>query len=262
MAEKTLCFHQLAKAGYNRGIKRAHVNEIKRNFHEDMVQPAIVSFRDGMYYIIDHQHQSQAIYELNGSNPNTPIKCKVLTGLTYEQEADLYYRLNTGTQPLGPMDIIIGLIESKDPVAVDFRDTVEACGYVIGGSTNKSLKAVSLTFGMFKKGGGKETLSEILSLTNACWPDDSSGVDSRIISGMKVFLSHHRDEYQRDHFIKAMSMIDPRSIIKKAVTFYKQMDSKAFTQPYCTYTELVNAYNTGLRSNKLVAVTPSQMERS
>lgn len=259
MVERTIPFNQLAKAGYNRGIKRSHVNKIKRDFHEDMVEPAKVSFRDGVYYIVDHQHLAQALYELNGCDPNTPIKCLVRTGLTYEQEADWYYRLNTGSVVLGPMDIIIGLIESKDPVAVDFRDTVESCGYVIGGSTNKSLKAVSLAFGMFKKSGGKETLSEILSLTSACWPDDPSGVDGRIISGMKVFLNYHKNEYQVDHFTKVMSAIEPRSIIKKAVTFYKQMDSKAFTQPYCTYTELMNAYNTGLRSNKLVAVTPSQM---
>lgn len=259
MAERTIPFGQLAKAGYNRGIKRAHVNEIKNNFHEDMVQPAIVSFRDGVYYIVDHQHLSQAIYELNGCDPNTPIKCTVKTGLTYEQEADLYYRLNTGSKPLNTLDIIIGRIEAKEPVAVDFRSTVEAYGYVVGGGTNKSLKAVAVAFKMFKKKGGKEVLSEILSLTHECWPDNPSGVDSRIIDGMKMFLSHHRDDYQRDHFVKVMSSTDPRAIVKKSATFYRQMDSKAFTRSYCTYTVLVTTYNTGLRSNRLVAVTPDQI---
>ena len=259
MAERTLLFSQLAKADYNRPIKRAHVNRIKRNFHEDMVQPAIVSFRDGVYYIVDHQHQSQAIYELNNCDPNTPIRCDVRTGLTYEQEADLYYRLNTGSIALGTMDIIVGLIESKDPVAVDFRDTVESYGYVVGGNTNKALKAVSVAFSMFKKNGGKEALSEILLLTHACWPDNPSGVDSRILRGMELFLKQHGDEYQGEHFIKVMSAVAPSAIIKKSVTFYKQMDSKAFTQTYCAYTVLVTAYNTGLRGNKLVAITPDQI---
>lgn len=259
MAEKTLCFHQLGKAGYNRGINRAHVNKIKRDFHEDMVQPAIVSFRDSAYWIIDHQHQSQAIYELNGSDPNTPIKCKVLTGLTYEQEADLYYRLNTGSKPLNALDIIIGRIEAKEPVAVEFRDVVESYGYVIGGNTNNSLKAASTAFKLFERAGGKEMLSKVLDLTHQCWPSNPNGVNSKLIDGLVLFLNHHMDEYHKEHFVKVMSMIDPRSIVNKAVTFYKQMDSKAFTQPYCTYTELVNAYNTGLRSNRLVALTPSQM---
>lgn len=43
--------------------------------------------------------------------------------------------------------------------------------------------------------------------------------------------------------------------MKKATAFYKQMDSKAFTMPYCTYTVIVNNYNSGLR-NKLVAAMP------
>lgn len=258
MAERTIPFSQLAKAGYNRGINRSHVNAIKRVFHEDMVQPAIVSFRDGVYYIVDHQHLAQAIYELNGCNPNTPIRCSVATGLTYEQEADWYCRLNTGSKALGAVDIIIGRIEAKDPVAVDFRDTVESFGYVVGGSTSNSLKAVSVAFNLFEKNGGKETLSEILSLAHACWPDNQSGVDSRIIKGIELFLIQHGDEYQMERFIKVMSATDPKAIIKKSVAFYKQMDSKAFTQPYCTYTVLVTAYNTGLRTNKLVVVTPGQ----
>lgn len=257
MAEKLIPFNQLAKAAYNRPIKRAKVNKIKRDFHEDMVQPAIVSFRDGRYYIIDHQHQSQAIYELNDSDPNTLIRCDVRTGLTYEQEADLYYRLNTGSDALSAIDLIVGRIEAKEPIALEFRDVVESCGYVVGGHTKKSLRAVSRAFGLFKTPDGKEVLSEILSITSACWPDNPAGADSRIIDGLVLFLEHHRLEYQRTRFIKAMSSVDPRDIVKKATAFYRQMDSKAFTRSYCIYTTLINYYNAGLR-NRLVAVAPGQ----
>ncbi len=248
MAERTIPFNQLGKAGYNRGINRAHVNKIKRDFHEDMVQPAIVSYRDGQYWIVDHQHQSQAIYELNGCDPNTPIKCSVRTGLTYEQEADLYYRLNTGSRPLAFADKLVGLIEAKDPVALEFRDTVESCGYIVGSHTTKSLKAVSTAWKIFNEDDGKESLVSILSLTHDCWPNNPNGVDSRLIDGIAVFLSHHKDEYQHSHFVKVMSQVDPREIVRKATTYYKQMDSRAFTKPYCTYTIIVNGYNAGLRN--------------
>ena len=255
MAERIIPFNQLGKAGYNRGINRAHVNKIKRDFHEDMVQPAIVSFRDKRYWIIDHQHQTQAIYERNNCDPNTPIRCDVRTGLTYEEEADLYYRLNTGSKPLAFADKMVGLIESKDGQALDFRDTVESFGYVIGGNTNRSLKAISRVWSIFNKEGGKETLSKILSITRFCWPDNPNGVDSRIMDGLVLFLEHHENEYQAVHLIKALASVDPHQIVKNSTTFYKQMDSKAFTMPYCTYTVILNSYNSGLR-NKLVAATP------
>lgn len=257
MAERTIPFQQLVKAGYNRSINRTHVNRIKRDFHEDMVQPAIVSFRDGKYYIIDHQHQSQAIYELNGCDPNTPIKCIVRTGLTYEQEADLYYRLNTGTNVLSFADTMVGRIEAKDPEALDFRDTVEACGYVVGGYTNKSLKAISKAWSVFKRKGGKDKLTAILMLTHSCWPDNPNGVSSQMLDGVALFLQHHGGKYQTEHMVASLSAVDPREITRKAATFYKQMDSKTFTMPYCTYTQLVTIYNRGLR-NKLRAATPTE----
>lgn len=255
MSEKYIPFNQLGKAGYNRGINRAHVNKIKRDFHEDMVQPAIVSFRDGKYWIVDHQHQTQAIYELNGSDPNTIIRCDVRMGLTYEQEAELYFRLNTSSKPLTFSDKLKGLIESKDETALMFRDTIESCGYLVGGNTSTSLKALSHAWKIFNKTDGEKELSRILNLTKACWPTNVNGADSRMIDGIELFLKNHGDEYSRNKFIKALSPQDPRELIRKATAYYKQMDSKAFTSPYCMYTILVNNYNSGLR-NKLIPKPP------
>lgn len=255
MTEMYLHYNQLGKAGYNRAINRQHVNRIKRDFHEDMVQPAIVSFRDGRYWIVDHQHQTQAIFEMNGYDPLTNIRCDVREGLTYEQEADLYIRLNTGTKQPTFSDKLTGLIEAKDETALKFRDLVESCGYVVGGSACNSLKAVSAAWRICKKDGGDELLSRILTLTKKCWPDNQSGVDCRIIDGISLFLKLHGSEYQQDRFVKNLSPIDPKEIVRKASTFCKQMDSKSFTMPYCTYTVLLNSYNTGLR-NKLIPKHP------
>lgn len=252
---KNIRYSQLCKAGYNRGINRAHVNEIKRDFREDMLQPAIVSFRDGKYWIIDHQHQSAAQYELNNCDPNTLIYCDVRNGLTYEQEAELYYRLNTSSKPLNFSDKLKGLIESKDSTALRFRDTVESCGYIVGGNTSNSLKALSRAWKIFNKTDGEKELTEILKLTNACWPGNVAGADSRIIEGVRLFLEYHSSEYDKKRFIKALSPLNPRDIIHKSKTYYKQMDSKAFTQPYCTYTMLITSYNAGLKY-KLPAMQP------
>lgn len=251
MAEMDIPFNQLAKAGYNRGINRAHVNKIKRDFHDDMVQPAIVSFRDGQYWIIDHQHQSQAIFELNNSNPSTLIRCDVRNGLTYEQEADLYYRLNTGSKPLNFEDKIVGLIAAREPKALEFRDVVESCGYIVGGDANRSLRAVKAAWVIFNRRDGKEIIAEILSLTNACWPNDRNSAKADIISAIDMFLYGHSDEYMREWFIKKFSQHAPTEISKRGETYYKQMNDKTYTKQYCTYTQVFNCYNTGLKKNRL-----------
>lgn len=261
MAEMDIPFVQLVKAGYNRGISRRHVNQIKNDFHEDMVQPAIVSFRDGKYYIIDHQHQSQAIYERNGSDPNTLIRCKVLTGLTYEQEADLYYRLNTSSKPLKFADKMTGLIESKDPKALEFRAAVESCGFIVGGDYSNSLRAIKAAWDIFNRDGGKETLVKILSLANACWANDRNSAKADIISGIDMFLRFHEHdgEYKRATFLKNLQRQDPKTIVDQGILYYKQMNSRSYTKQYCIYSQIVGYYNFGLKRHKLMTVPVTQL---
>lgn len=254
MPEKLIPFNQLCKAGYNRPINRARVNEIKRDYYEPLADAAKVSFRDGHYYVVDHQHLSLAQYELNDKDPNTLIRCEVFNGLSYEDEADLYYRYNTSTRRLGFKDRLVGLIEAGDANAVKFRDTVEACGWVIG---KNALNAVEKAWRIFNAAGGEKRLANILITANTCWPGDPSGIRAQMLDGFSVFFRNHPD-YKKDRLIKQLSQYQPNELVQKANAYYKQMDSRAFTRPYCTYAIIVNAYNKGLRgSTKLTPATPA-----
>ena len=254
--QKKIPFNQLAKAGYNRGINRKRVNKIKRNFHEDMVMPAIVSFRDGKYYIIDHQHQTQAIYELNGCNPNILILCDVREGLTYEQEAELYFRLNTGQAILTFNDLYKGRVEAKEETALIFRDIVESCGYLVDGNTSTSIKALKTAHNIFDKVNGQEKLKTILTLTNTCWPNDAYGVCGQMLEGLSLFLDNHGNEYDQKRFIKIMSEHEPKKILDDGSAMATHSPLKGYTKKYCTYAILFALYNSCLRVNALIQVPP------
>lgn len=250
---KNIPFGQLAKAGYNRTISRVRVNEIKRRFHADQVNPVKVSYRDGKYWIIDGQHTSLALFELNNSDPSTPIPCEVLNGLTYEQEADLFYRINTSSKPLNTSEKIHSLIEARDPDAVRFRDVVESHGYTICGGRKNSLNAVTVAWRVFGRDGGR--LSDILALTSACWPNDPKGVSSDIISGIDLFLSNHGDEYKPEQFVKKLSNVKPEHLLVDAAFLYKQHRDRAYTKAVCTYACILKQYNANLH-NKIKFVEP------
>lgn len=243
---KEIPYNQLAKAGYNRGIKRAWVNKIKREWCDDLERPAVVSFRDGKHWIIDHQHQTQAKYELNGCNPNMMVMCEIYTGLTYEQEADLYYRLNTSSNTLTFADKIKGRIEAKDAEALKFRDVIESCGYIVGGGTSTSLNAIKAAWSVFEKEDGEKKLTQILEATKASWPDNANGVQDQIIKGMSMFMENHGEEYDKARLIKVLSAVRPQGIKAKATTMCNSLDSKSYTSTYCTYAILVDIYNKGL----------------
>lgn len=253
MPEKFIPYNQLRKGGYNRPIKRERVNEIKRDYYEPLADAAKVSYRDGGYYIIDHQHLAQAQYERNGKDPNTLIKCQVFNGLTYQEEADLYYRYNTSSKPPTFKEKLIGLIEAGDANAIKFRDTVEECGWVIG---SNSLNAVEKAWRIFNTTDGEQRLAEILVTANKCWPGEPRGVRAQMLDGFLVFFRNHPD-YKKDRLVKVLSQYQPSELMRKASSYYKQMDSRSFTLSYCTYSIIVNAYNKGLRgSGKLVPANP------
>ena len=246
-------FSQLAKADYNRSISRARVNEIKKHFHADQVNPVKVSYRDGKYWIIDGQHTSLVLYELNGLDPNTSIPCEVVNGLTDEQEADLFYRLNTSRKPLNTAEKLNSLIEARDPEALRFRSVVESHGYTIGGGRTTSLNAVTTALRIFERDGGR--LSDILTLTGACWPGNPKGAHSAIISGIDLFLTLHGDEYKPEQFVKKLSNVKPEHLLGDATFLYKQRAEKAYTKAVCMYSCILKQYNAGLH-NKIKFVEP------
>ena len=252
---KNIPFGQLAKAGYNRTISRVRVNEIKRNFHADQVNPVKVSYRDGKYWIIDGQHTSLVLYELAGRDPRTPIPCEVIDGLTYEQEADLFYRINTGSKPLNTAEKLKSLIEAGDPDALRFQGVVESHGYTIGGGRNNSINAVTAAWRIFGRDGGEARLSEILMLTGTCWPNDQKGVSSDIISGIDHFLTLHGAEYRTAQFVKKLSKTSPEHLLGDAAFLYKQRGEKAYTKAVCMYSCILKQYNANLH-NKIKFVEP------
>ncbi len=60
--------------------------EIIRDWDERLLDPVIVSFRDGKFYVIDGQHRIAAMRKMNNGSEVMAV-CKVYSGLTYEQEA-------------------------------------------------------------------------------------------------------------------------------------------------------------------------------
>ena len=252
---KNIPFGQLAKADYNRSISRARVNDIKRHFHADQVNPVKVSYRDGKYWIIDGQHTSIVLFEMNGRDPRTPIPCEVIDGLTYEQEADLFYRINTSSKPLNTAETLNSLIEARDPDALRFRSVIEARGYTIGGGRNNSLNAITAALKIFNRDGGEDRLSDILMLTGTCWPDNPKGVHSEVVSGIDMFLTYHGNEYKVAQFVKNLSKTKPEHLLGDAGFLYKQRSEKAYTKTVCMYSCILKAYNAGLH-NKIRFVEP------
>ena len=77
---------------YQRPVNERVVNRLIRDWDEQLLEPLIVSFRDGRFHLVDGQHRVIALRRKNDGR-DVMVLCRVYSGLTYEQEAELCFKL-------------------------------------------------------------------------------------------------------------------------------------------------------------------------
>lgn len=83
--------------------------------------PIEVSLRNGKYNIVNGQHRVAAIRRIMGGKDKL-VNCLVYTGMTYEQEAAMYFLLDKTTGHLKLANAIKALLESgTDPTVIDIK---------------------------------------------------------------------------------------------------------------------------------------------
>ena len=107
---------------YQRPVNERVVNLLIRDWDEQLLEPLIVSFRDGRFHLVDGQHRVIALRRKNGGS-DVMVLCRVYSGLTYEQEAELCFKLDK-------IYNIIGFRSCKPHYVVRFFPERHSIGHV------------------------------------------------------------------------------------------------------------------------------------
>ena len=120
----------LTGQGYQRTVQEKDLAKLLREWDNRVLEPLLVSFRDGKYYVIDGQHRLAAIRRMNDGK-DAIIPCTVLTGLTYEDEADLFYRIDAAKRRLSAAQATKALVEAEtDPEVNEVLRLLKDAGFV------------------------------------------------------------------------------------------------------------------------------------
>jgi len=115
---------------YQRPVNPKEVERLIREWDERLLDPVTVSFRDGRFYVVDGQHRISAMRKMNGGR-GVMVDCKVYDGLTYEQEADLCYKLDKAKKRLSLSQSTNVLAESgTDAEITEVKRLVENGGFI------------------------------------------------------------------------------------------------------------------------------------
>lgn len=203
---------------YQRPVNPKEVDRLIREWDERLLDPVTVSFRDGKFYVVDGQHRIAAMRKMNGGN-GVMVNCKVYNGLTYEQEADLCYKLDKAKKRLSLSQSTNALAESgADAETAEIRRLVESCGFTWAlnkrhGKTGEIVSTRALINAYRLLGG--DGFSRMLSLMWEAWQGDARSLTANLLSGMALFVKTYETEFTDRTFIKRLSQVDPDEINRR-----------------------------------------------
>ncbi len=203
---------------YQRPVNQKEVDRLIREWDERLLDPIIVSFRDGKFYVVDGQHRISAMRKMNHGN-GVMVNCKVYSGLTYEQEAALCYKLDKAKKRLSLSQSTNALAESgTDPETTEIRNLVENSGFVwaLGKSKGKTGEIVTTRalVNAYRLLGGA-AFTRMLHLLWDAWQGDPRSLTAAVLSGMALFVKTYETEMNDRTFTARLSQTDPDEINRR-----------------------------------------------
>jgi hypothetical protein len=207
------------------------VQKIVRQFDPALVGCLCLSQRSRTSYaLIDGQTRAEGMRRLGLDE----APCLVYEGLTREQEAALFSRLQTERRGMTSASRFRAQVIANDPVASAINEIVEQHGYVIDHNSSEpgALRAVAaLEFvyqGTYGRQGKRdhfdpELLADTLDIIRRAWPkmpDTAKG--AAMIRGLGWFLARNPDGKPRstdidvDRLIERLAKVTPSDLAKRA----------------------------------------------
>ena len=199
---------------YQRPVDPTHVKDIVENFNPLYLDEIIVSYRDHTYYVIDGQNRIAALKLMNGGN-DCMVNCKVYRGLSYEQEADMFYHLDCIKKRLRYNDTVRAKAEAKtDPVVVDINRILSEYGirWVYVGNTTTGTVRASRTLVSKYEQLGPYVFELVIRLLVRTWNGHRESMTAAFIEGLALFVKVYVHEAQEDIFVKKLSIVTPAEI--------------------------------------------------
>lgn len=213
---------------YQRPVKDPVVNKLVREWDPRLLNPLVVSYRDGRYYLVDGQHRLCVMRKKNDGKDLLAL-CHVYQGLTYEQEAELYYKLELGKGHLSLAHATKALLEAGcDVEIIEVNRLLEEAGFVwaLDKHTGEpfEIRATRAVINAYKLLGGA-AFSRMLLLLAKSWRGAPASLRASMLSGMALFVKTYEAEFDDAIFIRRMSAVDMDEIIRRSMVDFSTSSS-------------------------------------
>ena len=215
---RTLSTSQLTSGlPYQRPVEQKDVDRIIREWNSREITPVVVSFRDGKFNVVDGQHHIEAMRQKAGGR-DVIVPCIIHTGMTYEDEAALYARLDRDKKRLTLRQHTKAVVEAgSDAKVMEVKRLTEEVGFVwaLKEPTGEpfEIAPIRALLNAYQLLGG-EAFARMLSLLAGAWQGTPNSLKASMLSGMALFVKTYETELSDRAFIRRMSIVSPEEIIR------------------------------------------------
>jgi hypothetical protein len=184
---------------YQRMLKKAHVKQIVANFNPEAISAIKVARRrNGSMYIIDGQHQAEALRQLGYDY----WPCHVTESTGRAHEAELFRICNSAKtrKQVTPLELYRALLVEGDKSARQCHSIVKDHGFEVGGSNWPNIKAI----GCVQRLNDLGVLDETLDMIVQAWGDleDVNAVHVGVLSGLGQWVYNMWDNGKWDDAVQ------------------------------------------------------------
>lgn len=233
---------QLKINAYQRILSIGFAKSIGNDFNLYEVGVIIVSLRDGSYNVVDGQHRVYGA-KLAGI---PMLMCVVNHNLSYQEEAELFAKLNKRRKGLLIFDYFNSELEAENERALEIAKTLKNYNFTLSrGTGHNQVQALNSLNSIYNRYGAKH-LDDVLRLIKVTWEGENKSLGKVMLLGMAEFLDYYKPLMDERTFIRQLRKIDPEKIIREA-----DADGSNVTKNLKVVNVLFRYYNRQLRNNAL-----------
>lgn len=231
-----------------RELKEYRVNQLLAEFDLEQFGLPTVNYREGHYYIIDGQHRIEAMKRFLGEGFEIQhIDCRVYTGLTEVEEANMFDRLNDYLV-VSTFDKFKVRVTAGRPIENSVKRVVESLGLSV--SRHKASGSVGSvgTLVRIHQRSDPKTLERTLRIVRDAFGD--AGMESRVIDGIGYLCQRYNGALDDDRAIESLRGMrgGVGGLLSRAEVLRKQTGSGT---PYCVAAAAVDTINAKRGGKKL-----------